>query len=65
MVGSVVTAQQAIQMLAYGGRAMLFGTCPQDAQVPISPYDIMRHEKEIVGSFIANFTFTPAIQDNV
>ena len=62
VVGRVATAQQAMHMLAYGGRAVLFGTCRQDAQVPISPYDIMRHEKEIVGSFIANFTFAPAIQ---
>ena len=62
VVGRIVTAQQAVEMLAYGGRAVLFGTCPKDARVPINPYDIMRHEKEIVGSFIANFTFAPAIQ---
>ena len=62
VVGRPVTVRQAIQMLAYGGRAVLFGTCPMDAQVSITPYDIMRHEKEIVGSFIANFTFAPAIQ---
>lgn len=61
VIGRVATLQQVIQMLAYGGRAVVFGTCPKDAQVSISPYDIMRHEKEIVGSFIANFTFTPAI----
>lgn len=62
VVGHPTTAQQAIRMLAYGGRAVLFGTCPPETRIPITPYDIMRHEKEIVGSFIANFTFLPAIR---
>lgn len=49
-------------MLGFGGRAVMFGTCPEGAQVQMNPYDLMRHEKEIVGSFIANYTFNPAIE---
>jgi 2-desacetyl-2-hydroxyethyl bacteriochlorophyllide A dehydrogenase len=60
-VGLPVTVRQTIEMLAYGGRAVIFGTCAKEVQIPISPYDIMRHEKEIIGSFIANFTFEAAI----
>ena len=62
VVGNPSTVQQAIQMLNFGGRAVLFGTCPEKADVRIDPYDLMRHEKEIVGSFIANYTFGPAIE---
>jgi len=62
VVGSTQTVQQAIEMLDFGGRAVMFGTCPEDAHVKITPYDLMRHEKEIVGSFIANYTFRPAIE---
>lgn len=61
VVGNPSTVQQAIQMLDFGGRAVLFGTCAEEAQVMVNPYDLMRHEKEIVGSFIANYTFKPAI----
>lgn len=62
VVGNPSTVQQTIQMLDFGGRAVLFGTCAEEAQVMVDPYDLMRHEKEIVGSFIANYTFRPAIE---
>jgi len=62
VIGNPLTVRQAIEMLGFGGRAVVFGTCPKDAQVNIDPYDLMRHEKEVVGSFIANYTFRPAIE---
>lgn len=62
VVGSTQTVQQAVEMLGFGGRAVVFGTCSKEAQAKIEPYDLMRHEKEIVGSFIANYTFRPAIE---
>jgi len=62
VIGNPLTVRQAIEMLGFGGRAVVFGTCPNEAQVSIDPYDLMRHEKEVVGSFIANYTFGPAIE---
>jgi len=62
VVGNPLTVQQAVQMIGFGGRAVLFGTCPEESQVNLKPYDLMRHEKGILGSFAANFTFRPAIE---
>jgi len=62
VVGNPLTVQQAVQMIGFGGKAVLFGTCPEEAQVNLKPYDLMRHEKGVLGSFAANFTFRPAIE---
>ena len=62
VIGNPLTVRQAIEMLGFGGRAVVFGTCPKEAQVSIDPYDLMQHEKEVVGSFIANYTFRPAVE---
>jgi len=61
VVGTPATVEQAICATGYGGRTVIFGTTKKNLKVPIEPYDIMRHEKEIIGSFIANYTFLPAI----
>ena len=61
VVGNPATVEQAIRATGYGGRTVIFGTTKKGLKVPIEPYDIMRHEKEIIGSFIANYTFLPAI----
>jgi len=62
VVGKPLTVQQALQMIGFGGKAVLFGTCPEEAQVSLKPYDLVRREKQVLGSFAANFTFTPAIE---
>ena len=61
VVGNPATVEQAIKATGYGGRTVIFGTTKKGLKVPIEPYDIMRHEKEIIGSFIANYTISPAI----
>ncbi len=61
-VGHPDTVKQALNSIGYGGRAVLFGTTKKGAEVSIEPYDIMRYEKEIVGSYIANYTIVPAIE---
>jgi len=61
VIGKPLTVQQALQMIGFGGKAVLFGTCPEEAQVSLKPYDLVRREKQVLGSFAANFTFTPAI----
>lgn len=62
VVGKPLTVQQALQMIGLGGKAVLFGTCPEETQVSFRPYELVRHEKQVLGSFAANFTFTPAIE---
>lgn len=61
VVGSPVTVKQAIAATGHGGRTVIFGTTKKGREVSIEPYDIMRHEKEIVGSYIANYTISSAI----
>ena len=61
VVGNPVTVEQAIAAAGHGGRVVIFGTTNKGLKVPIEPYDIMRLEKEILGSFIANYTISPAI----
>jgi 2-desacetyl-2-hydroxyethyl bacteriochlorophyllide A dehydrogenase len=61
-VGNPKIVSEALKMIGAGGRVMLFGTNPMSAEVPINPYNIMHEEKEIIGSYIANYTFIPAIE---
>jgi len=61
VVGNAATVEQAIAATGHGGRTVIFGTTKRGLKVPIEPYDIMRYEKEIVGSFIANYTISSAI----
>jgi len=61
VVGNTATVEQAIAATGHGGKTVIFGTTKRGLRVPVEPYDIMRYEKEIVGSFIANYTISPAI----
>ena len=61
VVGSPVTVEQAIRATGYGGRTVIFGTTKKGLKVSIEPYSVMRYEREIIGSYIANHTFIPAI----
>ena len=61
VVGNSVTVAQALDCIGYGGTALLFGTVNPEKEVPIKPYEVMRYEKKIIGSFTANYTVTPAI----
>jgi len=61
VVGSQTTVEQAVSATGHGGRTVIFGTIAKGLKVPIEPYDIMRYEKEVFGSFIANYTISPAI----
>lgn len=61
VAGSTNTIEQAIEATGRGGRTVIFGTTRKGLKVSLEPYDIMRYEKEVVGSFIANYTFAAAI----
>lgn len=61
-VGHPSTAQQAIEAISPRGRAVMFGQTPPAATIPIVPHDIMRYEKEIVGSYTNGYMFASAIR---
>jgi len=61
VVGNPITVKQAIVATGHGGRTVIFGTTRKGLKVSIEPYEIMRYQKEILGSFIANYTISPAI----
>ena len=50
VIGKVETVESAIKSTAHGGRVVIMGTCRSDASAKINPFDIMRYEKDILGS---------------
>ncbi len=61
VVGNPRTVEQALAATGYGGRTVIFGTTKKGLKASFEPYQVMRYEKEIIGSFIANYTFSSAI----
>lgn len=61
-VGSPRTVAQAIGLARRGGRVVLFGVSPRDAEVPVRPYDVFLNELTIVGSYVNPFTHARAIE---
>lgn len=44
-----------------GGKLLLFGVCPSEAKVAISPFEVYRRDLEIIGSFAIRYTFDAAL----
>jgi 2-desacetyl-2-hydroxyethyl bacteriochlorophyllide A dehydrogenase len=59
--GVPAVIERAFRYLRPRGRYLQFGVTPMHATVPIRPYDIFRHDWQIVGSFALCYTFLPAI----
>jgi D-arabinitol dehydrogenase (NADP+) len=59
-VPSVV--EGAFHYLAPRGTMFLFGVCPPDARVRVTPYDVFRNDWRILGSFATCYTFQEAIR---
>lgn len=52
------------RMFAYAkptAKILLFGVCPRDARVSISPFEVFKNDWEIYGSFALRYTFYPAL----
>jgi len=62
VIGKVETVEAAIRSSAHGGRVVVMGTCRPDASAKFSPFDIMRYEKDILGSHTQAATFRTAIE---
>lgn len=60
-VGGAATAEQAVSLAGGGGRVLLFGVAPEEAQITVSPYAIYRKEVSITGSFTNPFTHGRAL----
>lgn len=52
--GRAAVVAEALGYVAAGGTFHMFGVCPQDARVEISPFDIFRRQLRIVGSHSLN-----------
>ena len=61
VIGKVETVEAAIQSSAHGGRIVVMGTCRPEASAKFSPFDLMRYEKDILGSHTQAATFRTAI----
>ena len=46
---------------ANGGAALFFGVCPQDARIPLSPFDIFRRQLSIFGTHSLNHNIPEAL----
>jgi threonine dehydrogenase-like Zn-dependent dehydrogenase len=60
-VGGCATAQQAVDLAGEGGRVLLFGVAPGEAEITVSPREIYRKEISITGSFTNPFTHDRAL----
>jgi len=48
--GDPAAVQQAVDLLAPGGTLLIFGVCPQQAEIRIRPFQLYRHEQRIIAS---------------
>jgi D-arabinitol dehydrogenase (NADP+) len=53
--------ESAIAHVKNSGTMLVFGVCPPETTMNISPYEIYRRDLKIVGSFALKKTFQPAI----
>lgn len=61
-VGKGETIKQALQLVRKGGTCVFFGVCPEQLEVPLSPFAIYRNEITIKGSYINPFVTERAIK---
>jgi threonine dehydrogenase-like Zn-dependent dehydrogenase len=62
VIGKIETVEAAVRSSANGGRVVIMGTCRPDATAKFSPFDIMRYEKDILGSHTQAASFRTAIE---
>jgi 2-desacetyl-2-hydroxyethyl bacteriochlorophyllide A dehydrogenase len=60
-VGSQVTTEQSLALVAAGGTVLWFGVAPPEARSSVSPEDIYRREITVRGSFVNPFTHGRAL----
>jgi 2-desacetyl-2-hydroxyethyl bacteriochlorophyllide A dehydrogenase len=58
-VGSIPTYESAIAVVRRGGKVLAYGAAPQDAAMPLRPFDIYSKELTIVGSYAGTYDTWP------
>lgn len=61
VIGKVETVEAAVRSSASGGRIVIMGTCRPEATAKFSPFDLMRYEKDILGSHTQAASFRTAV----
>jgi threonine dehydrogenase-like Zn-dependent dehydrogenase len=62
LVGKPEAVELAIRSTAYGGRAVIMSTCRPESTATFKPYELMRYERRIMGTYISNGNFQIAIE---
>ncbi len=60
--GAASITEHCIQFAKYGGKIVIYGVCPEDARITISPYEIFRKELKLIGSFAQTHCFDRALK---
>ena len=54
--------ESGVSRVKSGGKLLLFGVCPEDAKISISPFEIYRRDLSILGTFALRYSFDPALE---
>ena len=60
--GAPSITEHTLQFAKYGGEIVIYGVCPEDERISISPYEVFRKELKIVGSFAQTHCFDRALK---
>ncbi len=53
--------ESAVAQVKNAGSLLIFGVCPPDVKINVSPYEIYKRDLKIIGSFALKKTFQPTI----
>ena len=59
--GEPRVVEAAVSYVKNAGTLLVFGVCPEEKRISLSPYEIYKRDLRIVGSFALKKTFPPAI----
>jgi len=60
--GVPAVVERGLKFTSPGGKFLVFGVCPPDGRISLSPFDVYRRDITIVGAFSLNQTFEPALR---
>ncbi|MCX7776849.1 MAG: zinc-dependent alcohol dehydrogenase family protein [Armatimonadetes bacterium] len=60
--GATAVIERMTRFVRDGGRLLIFGVAPLDADVPIRPFEIYRRELTLIGAFSLGYEFDSAIR---
>lgn len=60
--GNAAVAAGLVDFTASGGKCLLFGVCPPDARIEISPFEVFRRQLTLVGTHSLNHNIREALQ---